>query len=84
MKGLWLSKGDFIVVLLVEGKRTAFYTVDEGDLVDFSTAWDKVCSENNLVREETKLVMARTYLSCVDGFGTNVKENNETQRTSTD
>tara|TARA_R100001082_G_scaffold56243_1_gene30995 strand:- start:656 stop:907 length:252 start_codon:yes stop_codon:yes gene_type:complete len=76
MKGLWLSKGDFIVVLVVEGKRKAFYTVDEGDLVDFSTAWDKVCSENNLVREETKLVMARTYLSCVDGFGTNVKESN--------
>ena len=84
MKGLWLSKGDFIVVLVVEGKRTAFYTVDDGSLTDFSMAWDKVCSENNLVREETKLVMARTYLNCVDGFGTNVKENNETQRTSTD
>ena len=59
------SKGDFIVVLVVEGKRKAF-----------STAWDKVCSENNLVREETKLVMARTYLNCVSGFGTNVKESN--------
>jgi len=76
MKGLWLSKGDFIVVLVVEGKRKAFYAQDDGDLFDFSNAWDKVCSENNLVREETKLVMARTYLSCVDGFGTNVKESN--------
>jgi hypothetical protein len=77
MKGLWLSKGDFIVVLVVEGKRRAFYTVDDGDLFDWSCAWDKVCSENNLVREQTKLVMARTYLSTVFGFGTNVKENNE-------
>ena len=60
----------------MQTKRKAFYAVDDNDLFDFSTAWDKVCSENNLVREETKLVMARTYLNCVSGFGTNVKENN--------